>query len=44
MVPDSEKELENLDLKEGDVIIISFGKTKARAENGAVAVALKLIN
>jgi len=40
--PDSGKELENLDLKEGDAILISFGKTEAKAENGAVAVALQL--
>jgi len=40
--PDSEKELENIDLKEGDAILISFGETKAKAENGAVAVALQL--
>jgi len=42
--PASRKELENLELREGDVVVISFGKTKAGAENGAVAVALDLLN
>jgi len=40
--PESSKELENLNLKDKDVVVISFGKTKASAENGAVAVALEL--
>jgi len=42
--PDSEKELEKMELKEGDIVVISFGKSRASAENGAVAVALQLMN
>ena len=40
--PDSEKELEKMELREGDIVVISFGKSRASAENGAVAVALQL--
>jgi len=42
--PDSEKELEKMELREGDIVVISFGKSRASAENGAVAVALQLMN
>lgn len=40
--PETERELGKMKLREGDVIVISFGKTKARAEDGAVAIALDL--
>jgi len=42
--PDSEKELEKMELREGYIVVISFGKSRASAENGAVAVALQLMN
>ena len=40
--PESRKELKKMELTEGDIVVISFGKSKAIAENGAVAVALQL--
>jgi hypothetical protein len=41
--PETRLELEKLDLKDNDLVIIAFANTYAKAENGAVAVALELI-
>lgn len=37
------EKLKDLTLKEGDVVVVSFGESYALAENGAVAIALDLI-
>ncbi len=42
--PDLAGVLGGLSLREGDAVVISFGDSYARAEDGAVAVALKLID
>lgn len=41
--PETKKELDRLKLKEKDVVVISFAKSKASAEDGSIAIALDLI-
>ncbi|HIE33919.1 MAG TPA: DUF4443 domain-containing protein [Candidatus Altiarchaeales archaeon] len=40
--PETVKKLKEMDLKERDTVIISFGGTYSDAENGALAIAMKL--
>ncbi|MEA3255511.1 MAG: DUF4443 domain-containing protein [Candidatus Altiarchaeota archaeon] len=40
--PETGQELGRMKLGEGDVVVISFGKTQVKAEDGAVAIALEL--
>lgn len=42
--PDTKKRLKELRLNERDTVVISFGKTIAKAEDGAIAIALDLID
>jgi Mn-dependent DtxR family transcriptional regulator len=42
--PDTEKRLMDLDLSENDVVVISSGETYTGAEDGAIAIAMSLID
>ncbi len=41
--PVTQKRVEELNLSDGDVVVISFATTKAKAEDGAISVALTLM-